>query len=314
MEQCFVERLIEIANEDGRIMVVGSDQCLPQLHAFARKLPSQFVCVSEADGSLAGLAAGLGMDGRVVFACAATVWSFAPFARQLRSASAVDSSTVNLISFNHSAASHTAPAHSRDIEDLALMRSITDMTVIAPGSTREAVECVESVALLPGACFIRLSGNAANYSAGDDREPFEVGRIRRLRGGRDASIFATGSTVRLAMDAAKRLSDLRGLECEVLSCHTLNPIDAVAVERVARATGRIVVVEEHSIHGGLAGVISEALTESSSTPVSFSRIGLRSRPGLAQNWVEYLDDECIDVPRITEEVLRLCGSHRLRAA
>ena len=314
MKHCFVERLIDIANEDGRIMVVGSDQCLPQLHAFARKLPAQFVCVSETDGSLAGVAAGLGMDGRVVFACASTVWSFVPFARQLRSASAVDSSIVNLVSFNHAVGSDEAPAHARDIEDLALMRSITDMTVVTPGTDREAMECVESVALLPGACFVRLSEIPRSPSVSDDREPFEVGRIRCLRGGRDASIFAAGSVVSRALEASERLSVEHGLECEVLSCHTLNPIDVVAVERAARATGRIVVVEEHSIHGGLAGVISETLAEHSSAPVSFSRIGLRARPGLTETWAEYVERECIDVPRISDEVRRLCGSHRLRAA
>lgn len=315
MSTAFVERLLRIADEDGRIMLVVSDRCLPLLRRFLHRLPQQLICLADSDETLAGVAAGLALDGRVVYACSLSAWSFLPFVRQLRSSSRLEGTIVNLISMGHCLDEDATGLAARDTEDLSLMRSVAGVTVLAPGTEHEAAESAEAVACLPGISYIRLGGGLVDATADASSQPFEIGRCRTLRSGNDITLLAAGGMVRTALDAAEQLWAVDNLESRVVSCPSLSPVDHVAIEAAARDTGGIVCLEDHAVNGGLGSAAAEVLIESGTSVRRFARLGLRMRPAMNEpGWQAYLADQQLDVDSICRAVQSLLAVRRWRSA
>jgi transketolase len=162
-------------------------------------------------------------------------------------------------------------------EDLAVMRSLPEMTVVAPGDPIEAELATRAIIAHPGPCYLRL-GRAGEPVLHDSGVDFELGKAIQLRDGTDLTIISTGGMLATALDAATQL-DVRGISSRVLSMHTLKPLDEDAIAAAARETGAILTLEEHSRIGGLGGAVAEVLAEIEGIHVPFRRIGLP--PGFA---------------------------------
>jgi transketolase len=159
-------------------------------------------------------------------------------------------------------------------EDLAIMRALPEMSVVAPGDPEEAAAATEAVAAHNGPCYLRL-GRAGEQKVHNRRINFQLGKAIQVRQGRDLTMISTGGMLQTAVDTADALS-YRGLQARVLSMHTLKPLDTDAVLAAARETDAIFTLEEHSIIGGLGSAVAETLAESAEREVGFKRFALPS--------------------------------------
>jgi len=248
------ELVVELAARDPDVVLVTQD--LP-VGDFAKRFPERFFDLGISEENLVGVAAGLAHAGRRPFAIAMAPFLSMRGFEQIRDDCAYNRKNVKFLAPFAGLEAGAWGATHHALEDVALLRSIPGMTILSPADPGETVRAVRAAAELDGPVYVRLGSMTPieGYEA-----PFELGRAVALREGSDLSILATGGRVAAALDAAHALA-ARGLSPRVLNLHTLKPLDAAAVERAARETGRLLSVEEHSILGGLGGAVAEVLAE-----------------------------------------------------
>jgi len=157
-------------------------------------------------------------------------------------------------------------------EDIAVMRALPGLSVIAPGDPLEAELATRALVAKPGPAYLRL-GRSGEPQVHWNRIEFQLGRAIQLADGHDLTIFATGTMLQTGIAVSERLCK-NGIHARVLSMHTIKPLDTHAVLAAARETRAIVTVEEHSITGGLGSAVGEVLAESPVDKVPFKRLGL----------------------------------------
>ena len=261
------EVLAELAEDDPRVVLVSQD--FGPIGSFTARFPERHFDVGISEENLIGVAAGLAHAGKIAFAIA-----MAPFVtmrgfEQIRNDCAYNRNNVKIIApFAGLEAGPWGATH-HAIEDLALLRSIPGMTVLSPADPNETMRMVRAAPAIEGPVYIRLGFLMPidGYEA-----PFRVGEAVTMRAGNDVTLMATGSSVSAALVAGEALQ-ATGVSVRVLNLHTLKPIDRAAIERAARETGKIVTVEEHSIHGGLGGAVAEVMAEIGTGRLA--RVGVR---------------------------------------
>jgi transketolase len=234
--------------------------------------PGRVLNVGIAEQALVGIAAGLSYAGKVPFA-----YSIAPFATsrphdQIRVDVAMARANVKLIGVGGGLSyGYLGPTH-HAIEDVALMRTLPNMTVLTPGDPAETTRAVHAAAELDGPVYLRLGKNGEPKLL-PLRAPFQIGRAALLRDGDDVTLATSGTMLGETLDAADRLA-AAGVAASVLHFGTVKPFDADALVTTAARTGTVVTVEEHSIIGGLGSAAAEALAEHG-VPAQLKRVGLR---------------------------------------
>ncbi|MCK5509603.1 MAG: hypothetical protein KAI50_13905, partial [Desulfobacterales bacterium] len=156
-----------------------------------------------------------------------------------------------------------------------IMRSIPDLTVVSPCGLWETYEATKALVDIPGTCFFRLDKSFGNDAPRDEAEQFKLGRARVLKKGTDVSIMVTGGILEEVQQAVDMLES-KGISIQIISIHTLKPLDKETIIKAAKDTSIIVTVEEHTIHGGLGGAVAETLMDSGVYPEAFLRIGLEA--------------------------------------
>lgn len=261
--------LVELASLDPRIYCVDSDMGGLE-DVFAQRLPEQYVNLGIAEANMMGVAAGLAAAGKTVFANAISSFAATRACEQVKIDIAANGLPVRIV-VTHSgvSAGHYGPTH-HALEDIAIMRAMSNMTVVVPSDNVETVLATHAVASLPGPAFVRL-GRTATPAVHEAYYDFAIGRAVRVREGDDVAIVATGAyPVTMALEAHERLLGL-GVRARVLAVHTVRPIDADALVAAARETAGIVTVEDHVVGGGLGGAVCEVTAETCPCPVR--RIG-----------------------------------------
>ncbi len=160
------------------------------------------------------------------------------------------------------------------VEDLAIMRALPNMTVIAPGDPVEAAMATKAIIEYPGPCYLRL-GKANEPIVHKEKPVFQIGKSITVRKGNDVTLISTGGMLLNSMLAAQELAE-QGIEARVLSMHTIKPLDKEAVLLASLETKLITTIEEHSLTGGLGSAVAEVLSESSNLPDKFKRIGIEN--------------------------------------
>jgi len=274
MRDAFVRALIEHAARDPRVVLITGDLGFGVLTEFAHRFPRQFLNAGVAEQNMTGLATGLALEGRIVFTY--SIGNF-PTLRPLefiRNDAAYHGANVNIVAVGGGFSYGALGISHHATEDLAIMRALPDLTVVAPGDTWEAGQSVAALAAAPGTTYLRLDKS----SAGDTSRPgevFRLGSARRLREGEDLTLIAAGGILAVALQAAEQLAE-SGVSCRVLSMHTIKPLDQESILSAARETGGIVTIEEHTVDGGLGGAVAECCLEGGVAPRMFRRIGLRA--------------------------------------
>jgi len=271
MRNACIETLLELAKQDERIVFITGDLGFGVVTPFMQQLPLQFINAGVAEQNMTGIATGMALRGKIVFTYSIGNFPTLRCLEHIRNDVCYHNANVKVVSVGGGFAyGSMGPTH-HAIEDLAVMRAMPGMTVIAPGDPVETRAATRAIVEYPGPCYLRL-GKAGEPTVHQAAIDFEIGRAIRMREGRDATLISTGGILQTTVRAAELLAQ-EGIEARVLSMHTLKPLDEEAVLAAARETRAIITIEEHSIVGGLGSAVAEVLAEADGDKVVFKRIG-----------------------------------------
>lgn len=236
-------------------------------NAFKEVAPERYFNMGISEQDLIGTAAGFAAAGKIPLASTFAVFATGRAFEQVRNSVCYPKLNVKICA-THAGLTVGADGGSHQaIEDISLMRTLPNMTVINPADAKEAEAAVLAAIDYQGPVYIRL-GRAETKDIHDDSYHFEWGKAEVLRQGSDVSIFATGIMTAKALDAAETLAK-QGVQAEVINVHTIKPLDEETVIASAKKTGKVVTAEEHSIIGGLGSAVAEVLARQCPTKQAF---------------------------------------------
>jgi transketolase len=271
LRDAFGEALVELGAEMPELVVLDADiSSSLKTGAFRKRFPKRHINFGVAEQNMMLGAAGLATTGLIPVACTYATFATLRACEQVRSFICYAGLNVKI------ACSHgglevgwDGPTH-QGTEDIAIMRSLPNMTVVVPADAVATSALLRKAIALEGPVYFRMGRNPVPVIY-DAQQPFAVGRAITVREGRDLTIIAAGVMVSLALDAAAQLAS-GGVEARVVDMHTVKPLDGEVVQRAASETGAIVTAEDHSIFGGLGGTVAEYLAEHE--PVPMMRVGI----------------------------------------
>ena len=280
--------LAELGAQNPNIVVLDADLAgATKTGIFKKAFPERHIDCGIAEGNMMGVAAGLATCGKIPFASSFAMFAAGRAFEQIRNSIGYPHLNVKIgathagISVGEDGATHQCN------EDIAIMRTIPGMTIICPADDVEARAAVKAAAEYVGPVYMRFGRLAVPVINDEANYKFEIGKGITLKEGKDVTIIATGLEVNESLEAAKLL-EADGISAEVINIHTIKPLDKELVVASAKKTGKVVTVEEHSVIGGLGGVVAEALSEEA--PTKMLRIGMMDKfgqSGPAKALIEY---------------------------
>lgn len=274
MREAFVRRLVSLAEEDDRVFLVTGDLGFGVLTDYWLRFPAQFLNAGVAEQNMTGLATGLALEGRIVFTYSIANFPTLRCLEQIRNDAAYHEANVKVVGVGGGLSYGALGMSHHATEDLAVLRALPNVTVVAPGTLWEAEEATQAVARRTGTCYLRLDKSYGSESE-EFRPSFEIGRARRLREGSDVTIVATGGILGEALAAAEQLGGDR-ISCRVVSMHTVKPLDVEEVRAACLETGALVTLEEHGVDAGVGSAVAEACMDMGMWPQRAARMGLRA--------------------------------------
>jgi len=260
------ERLLELAKQDEKIVVVTSDaRGSAAIADFFKVFPERSIEVGIAEQTAAGVAAGLALCGKKAWVFGPACFYSARNLEQIKNDIAYSDANVKIVAVSGGVSYGPLGSTHHALHDVAVMRAIPNLKVLLPSDAVLAAAILEQLLKDEKPVYMRTGRNPVPVIYSRD-EKFEVGRAITLKEGNDITIIATGEVVWRALEAAKIL-EKEGISARVIDMFTVKPLDEEAVFGAARETGRIVTVEEHSIFGGLGGAVAEFLSQNLPTPM-----------------------------------------------
>ncbi len=274
MRNAFFDALMKIAEENEQVYLLVGDLGFGVVEPFAKKYSKRYLNPGVAEQNMTGIAAGIALSGKTVFTYSIGNFPTIRCLEQIRNDVCYHKANVKIVSVGGGYAYGSLGMTHHAIEDLAIMRSLPEMTVVAPGDPIEAEYATRAVVERTGPCYLRL-GRAGEPVVHNGKIEFTLGKALELFKGTDITLISTGGILKLVAELRERL--LRdNINARVLSMHTLKPLDTEAILSAARETEAIFAIEEHSIIGGLGGAVAEVLAESNLPKVHFKRFALPS--------------------------------------
>jgi len=286
MRTAFIEALLELAKRDERIVLITGDLGFGVVNTFMEQLPRQFVNAGVAEQNMTGMAVGMALSGKICLTYSIANFPTLRCLEHIRNDVCYHNANVKIVAIGGGFAYGSQGVTHHATEDMAVMRALPGMVVVAPGDPMEARHATRAVVEHPGPCYLRI-GKAGEPNVHKTEIEFRLGKALQLRDGDDVTIISTGGLLQTAVHAAERLAEI-GVETCVLSMHTLKPLDTDAILAAASETRAIVTLEEHSIIGGLGSAVAEVLAEADGVKVPFKRIGLPSSFSPYMGSQEYL--------------------------
>ena len=300
----FGEAIRDLALEGNDIVAVCADteksMCLDLLK---EKFPQRVINVGIAEQNMMMVAAGIASTGKIAFACSYAMLNSMRALEQVRTFIAYPYLNVKIVSGLSGLTGGMEGVTHQSIEDIAIMRSIPNMVVLAPADYSATKVIVKKASEYKGPVYIRLGRNDTP-DIFDENYQFEIGKANKLAEGKDACIIATGLILDRAIKAVNILKK-RGYSIGLLEMPSIKPIDKEALINVARKTGKIITIEDHNIIGGLGGAVAEVLAEN--YPVKVKRIGINDTFAEAAKYPDLLDKYGLSINNIikeTEEIIK----------
>lgn len=276
MRDGFGEALVELGEKNPDIVVLTADLAdSTRVKEFADRFPDRFFQVGVAEQSLVTVAAGMAAAGKIPFITSYAVFSPGRTWEQIKVTAALNDLPVKIIGAHAGFGASMYGATHESLEDIALMRAIPNMVVEVPGDFEEAKKATFAIAENGKPSYLRLSRQESEeFSKGN----YEIGKAVTLREGKDpqVAIIGAGPILGEGLKAAEELSQI-GIETMVINCHTVKPIDDIAITNAARICGGIVTIEEHQVYGGLGSAVAEVVVQGHQVPVEF--VGVRDSFG-----------------------------------
>lgn len=273
--EAFGKALVELAGKE-MFFVMDADLAeATKTVMFKKSYPDRFIDTGIAEANMISTAAGIATCGIPVFAASFAMFAAGRAYEQVRNSVCYPKLNVKVVGTHGGLSVGEDGATHQCIEDLSLMRTIPNMTVISPSDATQAKWAVSAALKHNGPVYLRFCRLATDVIYPEGTE-FQLGKGVQIRDGSDVTIIATGIVVNFAIEAAKMLEE-RNISARVIDIHTLKPLDKEIVIKAAKETGAIVTVEEHSIYGGLGSAVAETVCEA--TPVPVLRVGVKDKFG-----------------------------------
>ena len=307
MRDGYGKALMELCEKRKDVMVLDADVAKSTRTVWIRdKYPEHFLDMGISEQDMVGTAAGLALSGMVPFASTYCVFLAGRAWDQIRTTVCYNNLNVKLggahagISVGPDGATHQA------LEDVALMRVLPNMTVIVPCDAEETRKATLAMAERQGPCFVRF-GREAVPVVTDESTPFEIGKARLCREGRDVTVFANGAMVFEAQNAADALAK-EGISVRVYDLHTVKPLDEEAVLKAAEETGCVVTAEEHQVNGGMGSAVAECLAKHCPVPMEF--VGMQDSFGESGDPQELMDKYGLNQKTVEEKIRKVLSRKR----
>ena len=298
----FGEEIVALGKENRNILVVDADigkSC--KTGAFSKELPEQYLNVGIAEQNCAGVAAGLATCGKIPFIVTYAAFGSMRMVEMIRQEICYPHLNVKIACSHGGVTPANDGASHQAIEDMGILRTIPNMTVIMPADYYSARKLVRAAAAFDGPVYLRFTRDAIPVIYDED-ESFVIGKAKQLRQGKDVAIIANGDTVRLALQAAEMLA-AQGIEARVLDMHTIKPLDTEAVMDCIESIGRVVTVEDHNILNGLGSAVCELAAEAGKGKVK--RLGIQDQFGMSAPYERLLAMNGVTVENIVDSAKAL---------
>ncbi len=272
MRNAYLNSLYDLAKKDKNILALVADNGAVVYDKFRQDFSEQFINFGISEANMISVAAGLASCGKIPYAYTISTFLTMRAFEQIRVDVCLQNMNVKLVGIGAGLVySNLGPTH-QATEDIALMRSLPKMTILSPADPLEAKYVTYAAAKIIGPVYIRLStgGTPSIYKNEYD---FKLGKAVTLRDGKEVTIISSGGIVHEVLKAADDL-ELNNISVRVINMHTIKPIDSQAILKAATETKAILVVEEHTINGGLGSAVAEIIAEGNVGPVRFKRLGL----------------------------------------
>ena len=274
----FGDEIVALGKENHDILVVDVDigkSC--KTGAFRKELPQQYLNVGIAEQNAAGVAAGLATCGKIPFVVTYAAFGSMRMCEMIRQEICYPHLNVKIACSHGGVTPANDGASHQSIEDMGILRTIPNMTVIMPADYWAARKLVRAAAQFDGPVYLRFTRDAIPVIY-DEKDTFEIGKANLLKDGKDVAIIANGDTVRLALEAAQVLSQ-KGISARVLDMHTIKPLDTAAVAACISEIGKIITVEDHNILNGLGSAVADVVAESGNAVLR--RVGIQDQFGMS---------------------------------
>ena len=291
------DELVELGLKNKNIYVVDADigkSC--KTTAFAKTYPEQHVNVGIAEQNAAGVAAGLATCGKIPFVVTYAVFGSLRMAEQIRQEICYPHLNVKIACSHGGVTPANDGASHQCIEDMGVLRTLPNMTVIMPADYWSARKLVAAAAEMDGPCYLRFTRDAIPQIY-DENTEFVIGKAHELKDGKDVAIIANGDTVRLAIEAAEKL-EAEGISARVIDMHTIKPLDVETVTDCIEKIGKVITVEDHNILNGLGSAVCEVAAELGKGIVR--RIGIQDQFGQSAPYERLLAINGITVENIVD--------------
>jgi transketolase len=299
----FAATLMELAKANPNIVAVTSDsRGSGKLGSFAQALPKQLVEVGIAEQNLVGITAGLASCGKKSFGVSPACFLTARSLEQIKNDVCYSDVPATLIGISSGVSYGALGSTHHSLHDLAALRAIHNISIIVPSDNFETREVIRAAAKSTKPIYIRF-GKAAMFGLHKPETKFEIGKAIQLREGNDVAFIATGETAVHALLAAGQLAE-RGLNCRVISMHTVKPLDTDAVLKAGRECRAVITVEEHSVHGGLGEACASVLMQAGVT-VPFRIAGIPDEDTVTGAQAEIFRHYGISMEGLSESALKL---------
>lgn len=299
----FGEEIVTLGKRNKDIFVVDIDigkSC--KTSEFRKQLPEQYLNVGIAEQNGAGVAAGLATCSKIPFVVTYAVFGSLRMCEMIRQEICYPKLNVKIACSHGGVTPANDGASHQSIEDMGVLRTIPNMTIIMPADYYAAKKLVAAAAEMDGPCYLRFTRDAVPIIY-DENTEFEIGKALKVKDGKDIAIIANGDTVSIALKAANELQK-QGITARVLDMHTIKPLDVDAVNQCIDEIGKIITVEDHNILNGLGSAVCEVAAEKGRGIVK--RVGVQDQFGQSAPYERLLEINGITVENICDIAKELC--------
>ncbi|MBR1948580.1 MAG: transketolase [Alphaproteobacteria bacterium] len=301
MRDTFVRTLVELAKENKNIELVTGDLGFGVLKPYWEAVPNQFTNAGIAEQNMTALAAGMALEGKSVFTYSIGNFPTLRCVEQIRNDCCYHNANVKIVCVGGGFVYGSLGMSHHATEDIAIMRALPDMVVLAPGDLTEAEAATKAIAEYNGTCYLRL-GRGGEKRIHEKIDNFQIGKAIKVKDGTKVAIFSTGAIFE-EVDEAVALLKEKGIDPEVYTFPTVKPIDRKVILDCAEKFDLIATVEEHNIVGGFGSAVAEVMAEKPQN-AKLLKIGLEDTYSSKVGSQKYLRSEFgIDAKGIANKIL-----------
>lgn len=301
MRDTFVRTLLEIAKKDKNVYIITGDLGFGVLKPFWTELPDQIINAGIAEQNMTSIAAGLAMQGKTVYTYSIGNFPTLRCIEQIRNDCAYHNANVKVVCVGGGFVYGSLGMSHHATEDIAMMRSLPDVTVLAPGDLVEAECATKAIYEMPGTCYLRL-GRGGEKRIHEKLDGFTIGKAIEIQKGEKVAVFSTGAIFDEVNEACEELKGQRIIPT-VYTFPTVKPIDKEVILECAKTHKAIITVEEHNLSGGFGSAVAEVLAEADGVKAKLVRVALDDRYSCIVGSQKYLRKQySIDAKAIIEKV------------